>query len=473
MNWTPAALSSDGRRSGGSSRPAGAADASRWHRAPARPIVLVNLPMLTVGLGAWIVTWDTDTGWLDWTTVGLACLAVLGRLLRVMFKQMMLDVTLPPVILAAFLLGTTQAVAICGLSLLVAEVVEYRSMRRPWHYWLLNVATALVWSLTAGLVASAAPFADPLSSHAWALAVWVLVSGIAASAVNYLCILPSVALEGGSIGDELRSSLLPPLPWVILSTGVAMGSIVTYREVGQSALIGLGACMVLLIWLLTVVAGGERNRYALEDVSREREALATDLATAEQRQRQRLAEKLHDDALQHLAIATQDLAGGLAGEPGLVHRAQEDIASAMRSLRKLMVDLDAREAPSPGLAAVVDEVAAATSVEVITAIDDELGLLRDDVVAACMRELLRNVDRHACATRAWVTLTKLDEGVCVEVADNGRGATRSLQDAVSEGHLGLLLVGRRASLRGGSMSIDQHPSGGFRVRVLLPAEALV
>jgi signal transduction histidine kinase len=82
-----------------------------------------------------------------------------------------------------------------------------------------------------------------------------------------------------------------------------------------------------------------------------------------------------------------------------------------------------------------------------------------------VQESLTNVVRHAGdGARARVRVIARDEGVEVEVSDDGRGAAPGSRDGN-----GLTGMRERASALGGSFEAGGAPGGGFRVRALLPA----
>lgn len=91
-----------------------------------------------------------------------------------------------------------------------------------------------------------------------------------------------------------------------------------------------------------------------------------------------------------------------------------------------------------------------------------------DVALACYRilqEALNNVAKHAHATRVEVRLTLIPEGLTLTVSDNGRGFTGQPRP----GGRGLTGMSERASVFGGSVSIQSRPGQGTTVTAHLPA----
>jgi signal transduction histidine kinase len=85
-----------------------------------------------------------------------------------------------------------------------------------------------------------------------------------------------------------------------------------------------------------------------------------------------------------------------------------------------------------------------------------------------VQEALTNVVRHATPpVRATVTIRYDEDGVVVEVTDDGRGAGNKRGDG--RGH-GLAGMRERVSLLGGELSAGPGAGGGFQVVAHLPTE---
>jgi signal transduction histidine kinase len=81
-----------------------------------------------------------------------------------------------------------------------------------------------------------------------------------------------------------------------------------------------------------------------------------------------------------------------------------------------------------------------------------------------VQEALTNALKHAGpAARTEVRVQADDQGVDIEVLDDGRGATV----LTGSGH-GIIGMRERALLLGGSLDAGPRPGGGFRVAAHLP-----
>lgn len=82
-----------------------------------------------------------------------------------------------------------------------------------------------------------------------------------------------------------------------------------------------------------------------------------------------------------------------------------------------------------------------------------------------VQEGLTNVRKHANANHAEVRLRYGDQGLEVEVCDDGKGA-----NAVNEGGQGLIGMRERVSIYGGQFEAGPLGDGGFRLRARLPVQ---
>ena len=82
-----------------------------------------------------------------------------------------------------------------------------------------------------------------------------------------------------------------------------------------------------------------------------------------------------------------------------------------------------------------------------------------------MQEALTNVLKHARAPRASMTLRYGEDGVDIEVVNEG---ARERTDGAGHGLVGMR---ERTALYGGSFAAGPRADGEFGVRVHLPAEA--
>lgn len=90
---------------------------------------------------------------------------------------------------------------------------------------------------------------------------------------------------------------------------------------------------------------------------------------------------------------------------------------------------------------------------------------RAETIVRMAQEALRNVERHARATRVDVRLQSTDDGLlALQIEDNGVGFDPA---ALRPGHYGIVGLREQAELIGGELRIDSKPNAGTTLRVSL------
>lgn len=219
--------------------------------------------------------------------------------------------------------------------------------------------------------------------------------------------------------------------------------------------------------------------------------LATELTQAEQRERRRLAQRLHDHLQQVLVAAKIHL--GLAQRGADIEEARPSLSQieellneAINSTRSLTVELSPPILYEAGLIAALNWLAAhmrtkyGLNVEVQTDrpsdADNQTEIEPDNtqiLLFHVVQELLFNVVKHAQTDRAQVAVSGLDsQHVQIVVGDHGAGfALPSSDDAAqADSGFGLSSIRGRLELIGGRMVIDSAPGKGTRVIVSVPRQ---
>ena len=232
----------------------------------------------------------------------------------------------------------------------------------------------------------------------------------------------------------------------------------------------------------------EQARESLEDRVLERTEQVRDLSTslirAEQRERRRLSETLHDDLQQvlygahlKLRMARDKMATGHADE-SVQHLLQVEslVSRGIRVTRQLSVDLNPPILRSEGLQSILEwlrgQMKELYDLDVDLDADSEIRIEDADVrvlLYQIFRELLFNIAKHSGAQKARVTLRGMDGALQVGISDEGRGFD---MDAVlgPEGRksVGMTSVRERMGLLGGQFAVEAAPNAGTTVRLTIP-----
>ncbi len=212
--------------------------------------------------------------------------------------------------------------------------------------------------------------------------------------------------------------------------------------------------------------------------------LASELTLAEQRERRRLAEVLHDDLQQLMVAAKLQLtplrrtSDEKVKEAAL--QAEELIDDSIQRSRSLSGELSPPILYRGGLLPALEWLAVwmkdkhALAVNLQTT--DDAAPESEDVTVLLfqsVRELLFNVVKHAGVGSARVVLARDGDLVQLTVADDGVGfdpETLELDGARPAG-FGLFSIRERLDLMGGSLDIDASPGRGARFTVTAPIAA--
>jgi signal transduction histidine kinase len=233
-----------------------------------------------------------------------------------------------------------------------------------------------------------------------------------------------------------------------------------------------------LLWLVQIPLAARLDR-RLRKTQAEREALLRRAMEASADERRRIAADLHDGVVQDLAGISYSLSAAAHTERSAPTRdtlasAAAGTRDAMRRLRSLLVEIHPPNLQASGLEAALEDSASALrahGVDVALDIDSGIGLSDEDerLVYRAATEALRNVERHARATRVTVSLRSTAVAVQLEVADDGVGFTaEDRRRRADEGHVGLSLLEELALRSGGGLAIRSAPGDGTTVTLELP-----
>lgn len=235
-----------------------------------------------------------------------------------------------------------------------------------------------------------------------------------------------------------------------------------------------------LLWLTVATTGlsfvlvrRARTVVSLLDVRRQ---LVTEALSAEENERQRLAEELHDGPLQNVLAARFDVeeARENNADPALA-AAEAALRETAIQLRSSVTSLHPQVLAQLGLSAAVKELtekmAARSGYEVHSRIDDVGHPDCQSLIYKVARELLVNIDKHADAGNVKISVLQSDSQIVLTVEDDGVGFdTAVLTTRVGEGHIGLASLYLRVESLGGTFDLTSEPGVGTRARVALPID---
>jgi signal transduction histidine kinase len=209
----------------------------------------------------------------------------------------------------------------------------------------------------------------------------------------------------------------------------------------------------------------------------ESERLQQQVESAE-KERERWARELHDDALQGLAAIRITLAAALQGRgedrARRIEWAAEDTVARLEQqineLNRLINDLRPAPLERLGLAgalkALAEESSARGGIAVETAIelDEEPDRDQERLIYRLVQEALTNVVKHAEASRVSVSAKESDGEIRISVRDDGAG----FDSSAATSSRGLAGMRERIELLGGKIEVASTPGEGTEITAWVP-----
>ena len=326
----------------------------------------------------------------------------------------------------------------------------------------------LITAVFIAYVALLGPLERPLGGAALTLAIvpvlaagWLaglrmgLAMGLIASPVGATII---AAVGGGDMTRSLAQAVLPSMAALAL-VGAVVGRL---RDVSRHA--GVQSLM-------------------LTAESRRRQDAESEARAAQEEERRRIAEDVHDDVVQVMAAVNVRLEYLRRRLNDPAHQAIADdiqgtVDQAVKRLRTLIFDLSPPALDRYGMAAAVrmklEQFETEGSLD--SNLDAELSTEPEPVVRVLIyritQEALSNVRKHARATRVDVSMTEDDAGILVEIHDDGVGFAVPSTGDMSPGHLGFRTMRERAEGAGGWLKVESSPAAGSTVSFWVPNRPL-
>jgi two-component system, NarL family, sensor kinase len=257
---------------------------------------------------------------------------------------------------------------------------------------------------------------------------------------------------------------------------MATATVLVWAHVGFPAVAALLAVLVTTVPLLHSIGNsltsGDERAAEVARLASDRARLLSEVLEAEERERARLAESLHDGPVQRLAAIRQDVAEGAPLE-----RLADHVDAALAETRAIISAFHPMTVRELGFEASLRAAIAPfpASRSVALTIDNELDdrMLAASLLLPIAQELVINAVKHADPTSIHMSVHTEDGHVVLEVDDDGVGIdTADAGRRVHAGHVGLAMVRRRVEDAGGSVEIETRADGGTRSHLRIPSTAV-
>ena len=239
------------------------------------------------------------------------------------------------------------------------------------------------------------------------------------------------------------------------------------------------ALIGLLLFQLAILPLAWSLARRIDRARRDQADLVTRSLRAWHEERRRLAQDLHDGVVQDLSAVSYSLPTVTAALPdtpeGSAARHTVDrmigmLQQDLHALRTMVLDLMPTDLHEIGLATALATLADRYidgSLDITVEVEEGLDLDEDvtGVVYRVVREGLRNVQKHARAGHARVTVSQDADDVVILLTDDGRG----LEPHEGDEGFGLRLLKAMVDDLGGALDLFSGPAGGTEMRVHIPA----
>ena len=270
----------------------------------------------------------------------------------------------------------------------------------------------------------------------------------------------------------------------LFAQGLLVVGLTTHRQTlsRDAFLFSIGALLLAAVIAAFCATLMEAARTGLERREEELEGLSNRLMSVQEEERRRLSRELHDGVGQGLTAvvsnlwlierrlpgSSDELKTQVSETRGLAAKTLAEIRELSQLLRPSILD---DWGLIPSLEAQVKTFKAHQEIDIALEADELPDRLPPDVETAVYRivqEALTNVAKHARASSVRVALHHTDEGLHLDIRDDGVGYRRN-GDGRGKPGLGLLSIRERVRALGGAVTISSDH--GAHLLVTLPLRA--
>jgi two-component system sensor histidine kinase UhpB len=331
----------------------------------------------------------------------------------------------------------------------------------PWRSYNLALITAMatIFAIACWMPFHHAPLLRPfLLLLAFTLLVWSLLLFGAAGAFTALLTLSLICMQASNVG-------LFPLQ----------------EQDGYTAVLSIQIWTIgMALALLSLSAVAEQRaglRLSLAQAYARLSDLTGRMLLVQEEERARIARDLHDDINQSVAAISIQISG-LKKDLELAPRTrlaeiQEQLLAVSDDIRRLSHDLHPSilryTSLAASLIALCESHTAPSTLRVDCAIHEDMALNNEQKLNLfrIAQEAIHNVESHARATVALLSLSRDGEDIVLRVDDDGIGIPEDLRRRLGGG-LGMISMEERARSLGGTFQVMRMAEGGSRLEVRLP-----
>lgn len=252
----------------------------------------------------------------------------------------------------------------------------------------------------------------------------------------------------------------------------------SWNAVNTSAIRGVRGALLYYEGTVEDIAERKRAEVALRKMRQ-------GIVEAQEAERRRIARELHDDVCQRLSAMKLHL-GALANSLGKNNPAilpklriiKQQVDLNITEVRRISLHLRPTALDDLGLIKALRQLCnefkrdhhLTISLHAMNSLSAHCDASIGIALYRIVQESLSNISKHAQATRASVKLSQRQNGLTLDIEDNGKGfIMEKIKAPHAGGHqLGLLNMKERSELLGGTFRVDSAHQKGTRIHVEIP-----
>lgn len=235
--------------------------------------------------------------------------------------------------------------------------------------------------------------------------------------------------------------------------------------------------MIFLVMLLLIIMKRSKEKVTKEQLQRQelviqhrKESLLHSIQ-AQEKERNRVSEELHDGIVSKLNIINLKLSS-IESSTVLRNIDQIDLIkvllnTAIEDTRRISYDLMPVVLDSFGLITAIREMSESSNVHIefkTNVTDETIGGEKSTHIYRIVQELVNNSIKHSQCTRIDILLYQQDDGILLNVRDDGIGNVADLNNNLG---LGLKNIKNRLLFLNGKMNVsDKNPGLNFKISLL-------
>ena len=290
---------------------------------------------------------------------------------------------------------------------------------------------------------------------------------------------------------------------LIASLAIMIPDVFIIREIGEilpDDLIEIIAIFVIGLvvnfWLESYFVDRKHRQQAivkLERAQRELEKMQQNLrfylkqiTLAQEEERKRIAQELHDDTAQDLVVLSRHIDAFISRarnlteeESGYLESLRQQTNKTLSEVRRFSQDLRPSVLDDlgllPALEWLIPELYQHFGIRVemkVTGKPQRFPKETELVLFRIAQESLRNAGKHSEATQIQLTISFSSARTIMSIKDNGKGFSvpESVGDLAASGKLGLVGMEERVRLIGGKIRVISKPGAGTTIKVEVPGQ---